>query len=87
MAAFSSGIHLILGGKDKNSDYTLLSDLQIDAIKTRLKLTPAQERSWPAVETALRSLAMRLHDIGIQLVERCDFAGIKLTGHATIKNG
>ncbi len=27
IAAFSSGVHLILGGKDKNSDYTLLSPL------------------------------------------------------------
>lgn len=27
VAAFSTGIHLILGGKDKNSDYTQLSDL------------------------------------------------------------
>lgn len=27
VAAFSSGIHLILGGKDKGSDYTQLSDL------------------------------------------------------------
>ncbi len=27
IAAFSSGIHLILGGKDKNSDYTQLSQL------------------------------------------------------------
>jgi UDP-N-acetylmuramoylalanine--D-glutamate ligase len=27
VAAFSGGIHLILGGKDKNSDYTQLADL------------------------------------------------------------
>jgi len=27
VAAFSSGIHLILGGKDKGSDYTVLTDL------------------------------------------------------------
>jgi UDP-N-acetylmuramoylalanine--D-glutamate ligase len=27
IAAFSGGIHLILGGKDKNSDYTQLADL------------------------------------------------------------
>lgn len=47
----------------QQSSYTLLSDLQIDAIKTRLKLTPAQEQSWPPVETALRSLAMRMHDM------------------------
>jgi hypothetical protein len=41
--------------------YTLLSDLQIDAIRTRLKLTAEQERAWPAVEEALRGLATRLH--------------------------
>lgn len=40
--------------------YTLLSDPQIDAIKARLKLTPVQERNWPAVEVALRDLAARL---------------------------
>lgn len=43
------------------SSYTLLSDLQIDAIKARLKLTEQQERAWPAVEEALRGLAARLH--------------------------
>ncbi len=37
VAAFSSGIHLILGGKDKNSDYTLLAPLlrsRVQAIYT-----------------------------------------------------
>jgi UDP-N-acetylmuramoylalanine--D-glutamate ligase len=33
IASFPSGIHLILGGKDKNSDYTLLADL----LKSRVK--------------------------------------------------
>jgi hypothetical protein len=45
------------------SSYTLLSDLQIDAIKARLKLTAEQERSWPVVEVALRGLATRLHEM------------------------
>jgi hypothetical protein len=45
------------------ASYTLLSDMQIDAIKTRLKLTAEQERSWPPVEAALRGLATRLHDM------------------------
>jgi hypothetical protein len=45
------------------ASYTLLSDMQIDAIKTRLKLTAEQERNWPAVEAALRGLATRLHDM------------------------
>jgi hypothetical protein len=45
------------------ASYTLLSDMQIDAVKTRLKLTAEQERGWPAVEAALRGLAARLHDM------------------------
>jgi hypothetical protein len=43
--------------------YTLVSDVQIDAIKARLRLTPEQENSWPTVEVPLRSLAARLHEI------------------------
>ena len=33
VAAFSSGIHLILGGKDKNSDYTQLADLLRERVR------------------------------------------------------
>ncbi len=47
----------------QQASYTLLSDLQIEAIKTRLKLTAEQERNWPALEAALRGLATRLHDM------------------------
>lgn len=46
----------------QQSSYTLLSDLQIDAIKTRLRLTAAQQAAWPPVEEALRSLASRVQD-------------------------
>ncbi len=35
----------------------LLDDAQIASIKRRLNLTPDQERMWPAVEAALRSIA------------------------------
>jgi UDP-N-acetylmuramoylalanine--D-glutamate ligase len=37
VASFPRGIHLILGGKDKDSDYTLLADLlreRVDAVYT-----------------------------------------------------
>jgi UDP-N-acetylmuramoylalanine--D-glutamate ligase len=34
LEAFAGGVHLILGGKDKNSDYTELSDL----LRTRCKV-------------------------------------------------
>lgn len=35
----------------------LLNDAQIASIKSRLHLTPDQERMWPAVEAALRNIA------------------------------
>jgi hypothetical protein len=38
----------------------ILDDAQIASIKTRLHLTPDQERMWPAVEAALRNMAYRL---------------------------
>jgi hypothetical protein len=41
--------------------YALLSDVQIAGIKERLKLSSAQESYWPAVETALRAVARKIH--------------------------
>ena len=41
--------------------YALLSDGQIAGIKDRLKLSPSQESYWPAVETALRAVARKIH--------------------------
>jgi hypothetical protein len=41
--------------------YALLSDIQIAGIKDRLKLSPSQESYWPAVETALRAVARKIH--------------------------
>ena len=35
----------------------MLDDTQIASIKQRLRLTPDQERMWPAVEVALRNIA------------------------------
>lgn len=41
--------------------YALLSDGQIAGIKDRLKLSASQESYWPAVETALRAVARKIH--------------------------
>jgi len=43
------------------TSYTLLSDIQIAAIKERLRMSEAQARYWPPVEAALRNLARRKH--------------------------
>jgi hypothetical protein len=41
--------------------YALLSDGQIAGIKERLRLSSSQESYWPAVETALRAVARKIH--------------------------
>jgi hypothetical protein len=41
--------------------YALLSDAQIAGIRERLRLSPDQESYWPAVESALRAVARKIH--------------------------
>ena len=43
--------------KPTAADITAFGDARIAAIHTGLKLTPEQEKNWPAVEAALRDLA------------------------------
>jgi UDP-N-acetylmuramoylalanine--D-glutamate ligase len=52
IAAFSSGIHLILGGKDKNSDYRLLSQLLRDRVSAVYTIGSAAQK----IESHLRGL-------------------------------
>ncbi len=52
IAAFPGGIHLILGGKDKNSDYTLLSDLLRSRVKAVYTIGSAAEK----IESHLRGV-------------------------------
>src|ERR1700716_3553405 len=40
-----------------SDDIAAFTDARIAAIKAALKLTPAQEKNWPAVEQALRDIS------------------------------
>lgn len=51
-----------LANQFTQKDYSLLSDMQIAALKGRLRLTPGQEPYWPAVESALRDAAHKVHE-------------------------
>jgi hypothetical protein len=48
-------------------DNHVLNDAQIASIKARLKLTPDQQRYWPAVEAALRGIAYKVNKTGGKL--------------------
>jgi len=52
VAAFPGGIHLILGGKDKNSDYTQLSDLLRARVRAIYTIGSAAEK----IESHLRGV-------------------------------
>jgi UDP-N-acetylmuramoylalanine--D-glutamate ligase len=52
IAAFPGGIHLILGGKDKNSDYTLLSPLLRERVRAVYTIGSAAEK----IESHLRGV-------------------------------
>jgi hypothetical protein len=51
----------LAGKPPPQKSYALLSDAQIAGIKDRLKLSSSQESYWPAVETALRAVARKIH--------------------------
>jgi UDP-N-acetylmuramoylalanine--D-glutamate ligase len=44
VASFAGGIHLILGGKDKDSDYTLMSEMLKDRVKIVYTIGSAAEK-------------------------------------------
>jgi UDP-N-acetylmuramoylalanine--D-glutamate ligase len=52
LAAFSSGIHLILGGKDKGSDYTVLSQLLRERVRAIYTIGSAAAK----IESQLRGV-------------------------------
>ncbi len=52
IAAFPSGIHLILGGKDKGSDYTVLSDLLRERVRAVYTIGSAAAK----IESQLRGV-------------------------------
>ena len=59
LAAFSSGIHLILGGKDKGSDYTQLTPLLRDRVRAVYTIGAAADK----IESQLRGV-VSLHSCG-----------------------
>jgi len=72
IAAFSSGIHLILGGKDKGSDYTTLSQLLRERVRAIYTIGTAAEK----IESQLRGV------VSIHSCETLDIAVARAAGAA-----
>lgn len=76
-----------------SEDRAALVDARVAALRTALRLTPEQEKNWPAVETAIRSLAKqrgemrqragearRSHDPMVRLRTAADNMGERAAG-------
>lgn len=72
VASFSNGIHLILGGKDKNSDYTQLAQLLRDRVRAVYTIGSAAAK----IESQLRGV------VSIQSCETLDRAVSAAAGAA-----
>jgi hypothetical protein len=53
-----------------------LTEAQISSLKSGLKLTPHQEKYWPAVEAALRRLAYRKTPDGAAVLDSASMQGL-----------
>jgi UDP-N-acetylmuramoylalanine--D-glutamate ligase len=70
VAAFPGGIHLILGGKDKNSDYTLLRPLLEARVKAVYTIGAAAEKIEQELAGVTRIVSSRTLDAAVQAAAR-----------------
>jgi UDP-N-acetylmuramoylalanine--D-glutamate ligase len=70
VAAFPGGIHLILGGKDKNSDYTLLQSLLEARVKAVYTIGAAAEKIEQELAGVTRIVSSRTLDAAVQAAAR-----------------
>lgn len=75
IAAFPGGVHLILGGKDKDSDYTLLAPLLRERVKTVYTIGSAAEK----IERQLHGVAKMVEagtlDVAVREARKAAVAG------------
>ncbi|MBS1822808.1 MAG: UDP-N-acetylmuramoyl-L-alanine--D-glutamate ligase [Acidobacteria bacterium] len=64
--AFPSGIHLILGGKDKDSDYTLLAPLLRERVKAVYTIGSAAEKIERALEGVVKMVGAGTIDVAVR---------------------
>jgi len=75
LEAFPSGIHLILGGKDKDSDYTELADLICARVKTVYTIGSAAEKIARQLDRATKIVSAGTLDAAVRTAAQDAAAG------------
>jgi UDP-N-acetylmuramoylalanine--D-glutamate ligase len=73
--AFPSGIHLILGGKDKDSDYTLLSPLLRERVKAVYTIGSAAEKIERELKGVVKMVGAGTIDVAIHEANKAAVPG------------
>jgi len=73
--AFAGGIYLILGGKDKDSDYTVLGDLLRERVKTVITIGSAAEKIERELAGVVKIERAETMDRAVALANRLAVAG------------
>ncbi len=68
--SFPANIHLILGGKDKGSDYSVLNDLLRPRVKTVYTIGAAAEKIESQIEDAVEIVHAETLDAAVKLAEK-----------------
>lgn len=75
VASFPSGIHLILGGKDKDSDYTLLSRLLRERVKAVYTIGSAAEKIERALHGVVKMVEAGTIDVAVNEARKAAIPG------------
>jgi UDP-N-acetylmuramoylalanine--D-glutamate ligase len=75
IAAFQGGIHLILGGKDKNSDYTLLRPLLEQRVKAVYTIGSAAEKIEREIAGSTSIVSAKTLDAAVESASRAATEG------------
>jgi UDP-N-acetylmuramoylalanine--D-glutamate ligase len=73
--AFPSGIHLILGGKDKDSDYTLLSPLLRERVKAVYTIGSATEKIERELKGVVKMVGAGTIDVAVREANKAAVPG------------
>jgi UDP-N-acetylmuramoylalanine--D-glutamate ligase len=75
VASFPRGIHLILGGKDKNSDYTLLSPLLKERVKAVYTIGSAAEKIERELHGVVKMVGAGTIDVAVREASKAAVPG------------
>jgi UDP-N-acetylmuramoylalanine--D-glutamate ligase len=75
VAAFPGGIHLILGGKDKNSDYTLLGPLLRERVKAVYTIGSAAEKIERELHGVVKMVGAGTMDVAVREAQKAAVPG------------